>query len=597
MVASLSVLAFLVSSLFTYVVPETEQNEAICSNDACYTVHLSLETFSEASKKCINKGGNLLTIQNEEEAARVYSLLWKFTNTTQFVRPLKLWIGLQLKLKSCVDRNQALRGFSWITDTQDSKEGQFSNWLTEPKRTCIKEKCVTMKMQMDSPDNYKWSDESCSAHVEGYICKFNFQGMCQRVVLAGPGYVEYDTPFSFKSSSLDLIPHGSLASVSCGHNGEHTGPLLLCLKSDETNVYQWGNSRLDKKSNGPFCASEELGCKYNNGGCEHECEEYPQSKSISCRCKDDYVLAADLVSCVYPDHCQSNPCQQKCINHQYGFKCSCANGFELAENKVNCIDVNECLDGPCNQTCINTLGSFYCKCNTGFQQQGRHCIDIDECINSNCSQICLNTRGSYRCSCNTGYIISNDDTTCLDLDECAHSPCAHYCHNTDGSYVCSCPKGMLLSSDHIACIPTQQNSNPLSSGDINEGLELEEATSTITNQPTSDSTDPIMDVQYHKETGPIMQSTPMPQETDTFSGNNSVNQVTSGYEGSQNTVLLVSILCACAVLLLMVIIGGVLCYTKRNAKKEETEKQTNAADNYCWVPDQKGDKALDNDYR
>ncbi|KAG8583888.1 hypothetical protein GDO81_008587 [Engystomops pustulosus] len=592
MVTSLSVLTFLVSLLYTYVIPKKEQSEAICSKDACYTVHLSQEIFSKANEECKNRGGTLLTIHSEEEAQQVYRLLAKFTNTEPSIPSSKLWIGLHLKAKSCVYIVQALKGFSWITDSQDAKEGQYSNWLNEPKKTCLRERCVSMKLHMDSPDNYKWSDESCSSLVDGYICKFTFQGMCPQVALAGPGHVEYNTPFDIESSSLNLVPHGSSASVTCGHNGEHTGPLLFCMKSDETNVYQWSNTRLDKKSNGPFCASEELGCKYNNGGCEHECVEYPQNKSLSCRCRDGYVLAPDSVSCVSPDHCQSNPCEQTCINQQYGFECSCASGFKLAENKANCIDIDECLDGPCSQTCINTVGSFLCKCNTGFQQQGRQCIDIDECIDSNCAQSCLNTLGSYRCSCNNGYTMSSDNTTCSDIDECAQSPCAHFCHNTDGSYVCSCPKGMQLSEDQISCIPMQANVDTFTSGDITEGLEPEEATRSSTNLPTPMVIHPTEDSQ-----GQIIQSTPMPTETDIFGGNNSVNQVTSTHGGSEIPVLLISIICACAVLLLMIIIGGVLCHRKRNAKKNESEKPPSATDNYRWVPDEKGEKAGGNDYR
>ncbi|KAM3930566.1 uncharacterized protein RB166_004111 [Leptodactylus fuscus] len=592
MVPSLSLLAFLVSLPLTY---GDEHSEAICSIDACYTVHLSREKHFDAIKECDKNGGILLTIQNEEEVGHVYTLLKKFTETGRISRALKLWIGLHRKGKSCVDENQVLRGFSWVNKTQDAKEGQFSNWLTEPKKSCTKEMCVNMKLHMDSPDNYKWSDESCSARADGYICKFTFQGMCQRVALAGPGRVEYNTPFSFKSSSLDLVPHGSWASVSCD-NGDSRETVLVCRKSEESNVYLWSNFRSDKL--GPFCASEELGCKYNNGGCDHECVEHPQNKSFSCRCRDGYVLAPDLVSCVYPDHCQLNPCEQKCINHQYGYECSCTSGFELTEDKVTCKDINECLDGRCSQTCINTLGSFYCKCNTGFQQQGTDCIDIDECINSICSQSCLNIPGSYLCSCNNGYTISSDNTTCLDVDECAQSPCAHYCNNTYGSYYCSCPKGMLLSPDHISCIHVQQNSEVFTSGDINEGLDPAESTSGITNQPTPMFTESTMDIQDDGETEQIMQSTPMPQDTGTFSGNSSVNLVQSSHEDSRNVVLLVSVLCACAVLLLLiVIIVGVLCHRKRNTKKNETEKQQSATDNYCWVPDQKGDKAVNNDYR
>ncbi|XP_073409857.1 complement component C1q receptor-like [Dendrobates tinctorius] len=329
-------------------ISEREVIEAICSNDACYTVDLSKETFIVARKECAKRKGDLVTIQNEDEAERVYSLLWKFTNITLITHPLKLWIGLQLKLKSCVKRNQALEAFLG-SQTQYTTEGHFSNWLTEPMVTCVREKCMmSMKLQMDSPDNYKWTDEPCSSQADGYICKCNFQGMCQPVTLAGLGYVEYDTPFSIKSSSLDLVPPGSLASVSCGHTGNHTRPSLACLKSEETHVYQWGNFQSDKKSTEPFCASEELDCKYNNGGCEHECVENPQNKFISCRCSNGYMLAPDSVSCIYADHYQSNPCEQSCINYQNGFTCSCSSGFALAENRINCNNIKGCLHGECD---------------------------------------------------------------------------------------------------------------------------------------------------------------------------------------------------------------------------------------------------------
>ncbi|XP_056423760.1 complement component C1q receptor-like [Hyla sarda] len=335
----------------SYGKSEKENNEAICSSDACYTVHLNTKTFTDAHKECTDRRGNLLTIHDEEEAGHVRRLLRKFTNTTKTTRPLKLWIGL--KLNSCVDINKALKGFFWITDPQHTKEDQFSNWLTEPMRTCIKERCVSMKLQMNSTDNYKWTDTLCSSLADGYMCKFNMYGMCRRIVLEGPGHVEYETPFEFKSSTLDLIPYGSAALVSCGHNKEHTEPLLYCLTTNETNVYQWENSDMRVKSDGPFCASEELDCKYNNGGCEHECVEYPQNKSVSCRCRDGYVLAPNLVSCVSPDHCKSNPCEQKCINHHSGFECLCFSGFVLAENQINCNNIEGCVKGECEPEIID----------------------------------------------------------------------------------------------------------------------------------------------------------------------------------------------------------------------------------------------------
>ncbi|XP_075060118.1 uncharacterized protein LOC142144811 [Mixophyes fleayi] len=603
MLISLSGLVFLVSCLpLSYGELGKEQNEALCSTEACYSIHLSKEKFTEAHNECVNRGGNLVTIKTEEEARHVSNLLWKLANTTLFNRPLKLWIGLQLK-KTCVMKEKVLMGFSWITEPQGAEESQFSNWLSEPKQTCTRGLCASMVLHVNSADNHKWSHGTCSSPADGYICKFNFEGMCQRVVLAGPGFVEYDTPFSFKSSSLTLVPYGSSAFVSCGHTGEHEGPMLLCKKEDETNVYQWSNPRLDRTSFGPLCASEELGCKYNNGGCEHECVEYPQNRSLSCKCKDGYVLAPDLVSCIYPDHCQPSPCEQNCINQQHGFECTCSTGYMLAENKVNCKDVNECVKGPCNQTCINTVGSFLCKCNTGFEQQDTRCIDIDECINSACSQGCLNTLGSYLCSCNNGYVIASDKISCLDVDECINSPCAETCQNTPGSYACSCPKGFLLSSDKISCDPERQDPNIITSGHINEGMEAKDSETTSssiqresTYQPSLSSVSDLFHIPKEGKTKTVL-STPMSPGADISPGNSSMNQVTSGNTDGLNTILLVSIICVCVVLLLLSVAGGILCYRKRNAKKEETEKPPSATDNYCWVPEQTSNKAVNNDYR
>ncbi|XP_063774682.1 complement component C1q receptor-like [Pseudophryne corroboree] len=601
MVVSVLGLVLLASSLpLSNGVLGKEQSAALCSTDACYSVHLHKETFSEAHDKCVNRGGNLVTIKSEEEAGYVYNLLWKLTNTTIYTHTLKLWIGLQLK-SSCVITDKILKGFSWTTGPQGAEESRFSNWLAEPKKTCTKNKCVSMILKMNSTDNHKWTDIQCSM-ADGYICKFNFEGMCSRVVLAGPGFVEYDTPFSFKSSSLTLVPYGSTAMVSCGHKAEQDGPMLLCKKEDETNVYQWSNPRLDRRSFGPFCASEELGCKYNNGGCEHDCVEYPQNRSLSCKCKDGYVLASDLVSCIYPDHCQQRPCEQNCINHQQGFECTCSSGFVLAENKVNCIDVDECEKWPCNQTCINTVGSFFCKCNSGFEQKDSQCIDIDECVHSSCSQGCLNNHGSYICSCSNGYVIDSDKTSCLDVDECIDSPCAESCHNTPGSYVCSCPKGFVLSSDHISCVQELQNSITFTIGHMNIGMETKDSETTggiqtdSTYQPTAYS---FMDVPMQGG-GKIKSapSTPMSPEGDNFLGNSSVGQVLHGNADGLSNILLVSIICACVgVLLLLAVAAGILCYRKRNAKKEEVEKPPSATDNYCWVPEQSNNKTANNDYR
>ncbi|XP_068135732.1 complement component C1q receptor [Hyperolius riggenbachi] len=582
--------------------PDVEKNEAFCSSNTCYTAHLTKVKFADAAKGCVDKGGDLVTMKTEEEARLVYNLLWKLTNNTIIIPQLKLWIGLHLKKGSCVKNHKTLKGFSWSTTADEKEESKFSNWKSDPKQTCLLEKCVRMMLDVNSPDNFKWDDDSCSSLLGGYICKFKFQGMCPPVVLAGPGTVEYETPIGFKSPSLALFPHGSLVYVSC-HQQQSQTHMLFCkdVKESGTTLYQWSTNNPDR-SHGPLCVSEKLGCSHNNGGCEHECVETQQKGAISCKCRKGYVLASDLVSCILPDHCQNSNCAQTCINHQHGFKCTCPTGFVLDEDEVNCRDIDECLASPCNQTCKNTEGSFQCHCHVGYTKQGTQCVDIDECINSPCSQNCLNIRGSYLCSCKIGYALSSDKTNCVDVDECTNSPCAHGCHNTPGSYICTCPEGFLLSSDQISCIPEPRDPKmgPDSPGIKDAEPRQSETTMSsqrdMTNQPTPSSvaTDTFT-VKVIKEQMSL--STLVSHTESSSPSNESMDLVISDGQDGYSIVLLISILCACAVvLILLVIAGGVLCYRKKNAKNKDAEKRPSAADNYCWVPESEK-KAINNDFR
>nr|DBA27130.1 TPA: hypothetical protein GDO54_011306 [Pyxicephalus adspersus] len=589
---------------FTSYLPVTngvydgKEEAAFCSSNACYTVHLGKAKFSDAQKNCTKKGGYLVTIKSEKEAETVRNLLLELTKNSPLSQPLNLWIGL--KLKQCVIKHDLLKGFYWTTDDEKTAKSQYSNWMSEPKSTCTKEKCVSMMLHMDPLYNLKWVDSLCSALFDGYICKFDFQGMCQPLVLAGPGLVDYETPFSFKSSSLNLLPYGSFGYVTCADQQDGKVYHLLCkdVKESGTNVYQWFEPRSNRNP-GALCVSEELGCNYNNGGCKHKCTEKSQKGSISCECNDGYVLAPDMVSCVLPDHCQSHQCEHDCINHLHGHECTCLPGFVLAENKRNCLDIDECLARPCNHTCINTMGSYQCHCPEGFVWHGTECLDIDECTQSTCSHGCLNTYGSYYCSCNTGYVLDTDKKSCLDIDECINSPCAYSCENIPGSYVCSCPKGFKLSSDWISCIPELPNENIASSGHGDKDSEPinRETTSNsqrdMTNQPTPSS---VFQAEFteKEDKRQVTSSTPTSRRTDSSSSN--TDQVKSDHQDGYSVVLLVSILSACGVVLVLLIVaGGVLCYRKRNAKNKETEKQTSATDKYCWVPESEN-KAI-NDFR
>ncbi|KAM4771896.1 complement component C1q receptor [Rhinophrynus dorsalis] len=573
-------------------------SEVICINKACYTINLGKSSFTEAQKKCIDNGGDLVTIKDEEEAGHLYSLLSKLPNSTLDGGPLELWIGL--KLKKCNVKQKLLKGFNWVTGERDTEESQFSNWMQEPASTCTGSRCVTMTLHHSSPNNYKWLDRSCSSKADGYFCKFHFTGMCKRVVLAGPGFVQYTTPFNAISSSLTLVPHGSMAEVNC-KKGKPIETTIFC-NPQKDNVFEWSQIGFNPRSLGPLCASPELGCKYNNGGCEHECIEESDS-SLHCECKEGFVLAPDKISCILPQHCQPNPCHHSCTNHNHGFECTCYEGYALADNKINCTDIDECLENPCNQLCINTPGSFQCKCQEGFKEQSTTCIDIDECIESPCAQGCLNTHGSYHCSCNEGYFKGNDGVSCLDVDECSSSPCEMLCQNTPGAYRCSCPEGFKLSPDGISCGKDPEYQDAHNKNNITQDNQTIGIMSNGTYHPTlssvfSGSSIDSSGMETANEIGvqsiPI---TPMTPETRSSPDNNSVDHLKSGKTDEQRLILLVSTMCACGVVLLILgVVGGIL-YHRRKDSDTENDKAPNATDNYGWHPEQSGNKAPNNEYR
>lgn len=65
--------------------------------------------------------------------------------------------------------------------------------------------------------------------------------------------------------------------------------------------------------------------------------------------------------------CETDNCDQLCVNISSEVNCSCELGYELQADGTNYSDVDECDHhlAPCNQLCSNTDGSFICSCNDG----------------------------------------------------------------------------------------------------------------------------------------------------------------------------------------------------------------------------------------
>uniref|UniRef100_H3ACE9 CD248 molecule n=2 Tax=Latimeria chalumnae TaxID=7897 RepID=H3ACE9_LATCH len=301
--------------------------------------------------------------------------------------------------------------------------------------------------QQAQRDNFKWLDGSCTLPVDGYLCKFNFKGMCPRIEEGARGVVSYTTPFILVSTLLDYIPFGSVASVPCG--GTRPDQSVLCMQKEDGYI-GWSKDA-------PFCEdSHQRWCETNNGGCEHICIE--EGNQYYCDCDPGYGLEDDGVSCSPTDYCEGNPCEYQCMSTDDSYHCSCPDGYVLAENGHDCLDIDECTQKTCEQLCVNTPGSFECQCQEGYQIEEGQCRDQDECMEDRCEHACENTEGSYRCHCHLGYSPAEDDPhQCADTDECRiPGTCHQMCVNYIGGFECHCNVGYELQADGFSCKPTPE---------------------------------------------------------------------------------------------------------------------------------------------
>ncbi|NXG72037.1 C1QR1 protein, partial [Baryphthengus martii] len=528
-----------------------EDAEVVCADDACYTLHRAELGWNGAQERCRHNGGNLAPVRSPSEAQRLRELLeaagW----------PGSAWIGLSLLRGRCIQPQEPLRGFAWAAG---GEPGNYSAWLAEPAVTCLSSRCVSLRP--GEPDGtIGWADHPCRTLLTAFLCKFSFRGMCGPLPMAGPGRVTYTTPFGVRSHRLAAAPFGTLAQAEC-EGGE--GPAFTVCKGPlEGGGFAWHPP-------GPLCPAA---CSHRNGGCQHRCLEEP-GEPPRCACHPGYTLAADMASCLPEDTCHPNPCQGICQTRPGGFECGCEAGYVLAPDGRGCLDVDECLSGPCQHQCHNTAGSFVCLCRPGYQPTGpggRHCRDEDECAQPGvCPQLCLNVPGSFHCACRPGYQRQPGGTDdCLDVDECLRDPCPGPCRNFPGSFECLCPPGFLPQEDGRGChaAPTAGE----------ESMGASNSTPQTTSAPRT--TGILQTTGAPRTTGIPIAVTPL---APTAAGS------APGPEHSADgpRLLLYYILGSLVAILLLLAFALALVACRRRAAKREKRPVKNAADNYCWVPEQ-----------
>lgn len=455
------------------------EKDALCHQDGCYSVFLQKRTFREAGRSCRERGGTLATMHTDEAAGVVHELLSAVEAQGTKTR-FRLWIGLHRPPRQC-SSTRPLRGFVWVTGDQD---GQFTNWLREDTPgTCAAPRCVAMAVHTAENgrlpnDNFRWLDGSCALPLDGYVCQYNYKGMCSPLEDEGSGPAVYTTPFHLISTLLTHVPYGSVATLPCSADPSHPDAraeqTVMCMERDDETV---GWSR-----DAPLCSSSETPQNQDWCGDDHVCEQHCQTTDTHyyCYCSEGFVLGEDGYSCDIDPLSQTDPpelssdsagptvqphmkqacmemgCEHDCMETSRGLRCTCPPGYQMGPDGRRCSDVDECQQQPCPQLCVNIPGTFHCTCHPGYQTDDEgDCVDIDECLDEgSCEGICDNTVGSYTCQCSPGYEVASGGE-CEDVDECVgESPCQQQCLNYMGGYQCYCDNGYDLQSDGLTCLPS-----------------------------------------------------------------------------------------------------------------------------------------------
>lgn len=359
----------------------------------------------------------------------------------------------------------------------------------------------TSESGRESNDNFRWLDGSCALPLDGYVCQYNYKGMCPPLEDEGSGPAVYTTPFHLVSTLLTHVPYGSVATVFCpadkldpDASAEQTA---LCMERDDETV---GWSR-----DAPLCVSSVASKNQDWCSGDHGCEQYCQNTDTDyfCYCSEGFIIDEDGYSCKPDPLRQTSPpelssdsagptdqphikeicvemgCEYDCVETARGVRCTCPPGYQMGPDGRKCSDVDECQQQPCPQVCHNIPGTFHCTCHPGYQpDEEGECVDIDECLDdSSCQGTCENTVGSFTCLCNPGYELGSRGE-CVDVDECVgESPCQQQCLNYMGGYQCYCDNGYDLQSDGLSCQPSLDD----------------EEYSTLTPDPSDSTHIPILD--------------------------------------------------------------------------------------------------------
>ncbi|XP_014419580.2 C-type lectin domain family 14 member A [Camelus ferus] len=271
-------------------------DRAGCSaSGACYSLHHATFKRQEAEEACNLRGGALSTVRGGAELRAVLALLRAGPRPEEGSKDLLFWVALERRRSHCTLENEPLRGFSWLSPDVGESESDTLQWVEEPQRSCTARSCAGLQAT-GGIEPAGWKEMRCQRRADGYLCKYQFEGLCPAPHPGAASNLSYRAPFQLYSAALDFSPPGTKVSALC--------PGQLSITAT--------------------CTADEVGARW---------DRIP-SGAVLCPCPGRYLRAGRCAE--LPD----------CLDDLGGFACECAVGFVLGKDGRSCVTSGEGQPAP-----------------------------------------------------------------------------------------------------------------------------------------------------------------------------------------------------------------------------------------------------------
>lgn len=267
----------------------TADRAGCTASGACYSLHHANFKRLEAVEACNLRGGALSTVRGGEELRAVLRLLRAGPGPGGGSKDLLFWVALERRRSNCTQENVPMRGFSWLSPDGaaggSESEGTLP-WVEEPQRSCTARKCAGL-LATRGVEPAGWKETRCQLRADGYLCKYQFEGLCPAPRPGAASHLGYRAPFQLHSPALDFSPPGTEVSAQC-----------------------------------PGSRSVKVTCLVDEGG--PRWDGMPPG-TVLCACQERYLRAGRCAQLA------------DCLDDQGGFACECAEGFKLGKDRRSCV--------------------------------------------------------------------------------------------------------------------------------------------------------------------------------------------------------------------------------------------------------------------